>query len=56
MFDAEALTDEEIILRFKKVFHREMTQEEKRAFLLHMTEEQKAKLYDGPEWKRGANV
>jgi hypothetical protein len=34
MFDAEPLTDEEILLRFRKVFHREMTQGEKQAFLL----------------------
>jgi hypothetical protein len=34
MFDAEPLTDEEILLRFTKVFHREMTQREKQAFLL----------------------
>jgi hypothetical protein len=36
MFDAEPLTDEEILLRFKKVFRREMTSEEKQAFLLSM--------------------
>lgn len=36
MFDAEPLTDEEILLRFEEVFHREMTSEEKQAFILPM--------------------
>lgn len=34
MFDPDPQTDEEVMLRFKRIFHREMTQEEMRALFV----------------------